>query len=52
LEQFCCLNFHGLKGFYSKGTTVIQPEDKLLLLASKKELDYAKKILKHPKVQE
>jgi len=35
-----------------KGTTVIQAEDKLLLLASKKELDYAKKILKHPKVQE
>ncbi|WP_069132340.1 potassium/proton antiporter [Rhodohalobacter halophilus] len=35
-----------------KGTTVIQPEDKLLLLASKTELDNAKKILKQIKPKE
>jgi potassium/hydrogen antiporter len=35
-----------------KGTTVIQAEDKLLLLTSKRELDHAKKILKRTRVQE
>jgi cell volume regulation protein A len=35
-----------------KGTTLIQAEDKLLLLATKTELDHAKKILKRPKQQE
>ena len=35
-----------------KGTTIIQTEDKLLLLATKIELDNAKKILKRQKLQE
>lgn len=35
-----------------KGTTVIEADDKLLLLASKIQLDYAKKILRRSKVQD
>jgi len=35
-----------------KGTTIIQTEDKLLLLATKTELENAKKILKRQKLQE
>ena len=35
-----------------KGTTIIQTEDKLLLLATKTELDNTKKILKRQKLQE
>ena len=35
-----------------KGSTIIQSEDKLLLLASKSELDDARKILNRPKLQE
>lgn len=35
-----------------KGITVIEADDKLLLLASKTQLDYAKKILRRSKVQD